>query len=234
MANTLVSFLERRKKTAVKASTLLQKTEEQSEEEQQDKDAEEQEEAQSEHDNEWRVSSDESDEAIQAPSNFGPNLVKIVQTVENGEPEDSVKESQERKTQQIWPREVEQQVEEPVTKPKIWVPKFRDSKGILSSKNDVDLAESVKMFTKSDVASLKKKKKIKPKSQEQEDDFAVVKVKFDVFSLLKDEYSQFKSQKFTMDEQLIKMKYSNRYHTHLYLSLQSTCITFCLGNWYDI
>ncbi|UKK01273.2 hypothetical protein MACK_002086 [Theileria orientalis] len=216
MANSLVSFLERRKKSAVKASALLQKSEEHSEAEPEDKKSEEEPEAQSEHDNEWRVSSDESDDPAKQSSTFGPNLVKVVQVLDNGELDELSKETQEKKTQQVWNKveESEEEAEPEPAKPKLWVPKYKETQNLLNSRNDVDLAESVKMFNKNESLVSKKKKKSKPKSlqelEDEDDDFALVKLKFNVFSLLDSKYSEFKSEKYSMVDDLVKSKYLNR------------------------
>ncbi|EKX72851.1 conserved hypothetical protein [Theileria equi strain WA] len=220
MNNSLVSFLERRKKSTVKTATLLQQTDEVSQDEKSEFNSDEAFDDNSEHDDEWKVSDDEVGSGFQATPAVGAGLMKIVQTVACDEQDEKSTNNEQKVSHQVWPRKEEETVKEeaqPAEEPsKIWVPKFKSAmqSTFVNKNDDIDLAESAKLaFAKSEaaLAAKKTKKKKKPTSMPEEDEeTSFVKIKFDIFSIMDEKYAKFNGSTHTMDEELVKSKYVER------------------------
>ncbi|EDO05848.1 uncharacterized protein BBOV_IV002510 [Babesia bovis T2Bo] len=225
MSKSLASFLDRRKKTTVKAAALLQQTEEAAKVKQNALDGvdETTTELQSEHDDEWKVSDDEDAKAFGNQSNISGSLLKSLRTVA-GEGLDDTRGRQEAKpAQRVWQSITEPVVTKETTQEeasKKWMPKYKSGsvRGGLPTKNDVDLAEAARVAeAKAESAASRKPKIIKkkapsPRPEDNNDPDSYVKVKFNVFSAVGDSYRTFNSQyKSTLlDAETVKAKYIAR------------------------
>ncbi|ORM41345.1 uncharacterized protein BXIN_0783 [Babesia sp. Xinjiang] len=206
MSKSLAAFLDRRKKSTVKAAALLQQTEEAAALKQKALDGADDAvtEVQSEHDDEWKVSDDEDVKAFKNQTTFSGSLLKSVRTVAGEGLEDRGPRQEAKPAQHVW-----KTINEPLEKkeppkeeaPKVWVPKYKSGGlgGGLLSKNDVDLAEAVRVAeAKAEHHHARKTKTLKKKAASSRPDAdpditSFVKIKFNVFSVMPESYRSFKS-----------------------------------------
>ncbi|GBE59873.1 hypothetical protein, conserved [Babesia ovata] len=221
MSKSLASFLDRRKKSTVKAATLLLQTEEAAKQKQKAKAGKEEPlpEQQSDHDDEWKVSDDEETKAIQKQATFSGSLLMSVRTVTGDGAEERGPRADAKPTQHVWQPITEPPVKEepqPEKGAKVWIPKYKSVSFV--GKDDIDLAEAARLAAaKSEHPAASKVKKVKQKPaplQPQDDDEPAryVKVKFNVFSVVDEEYHTFKAPHPTssVDSEKVKAKYIAR------------------------
>ncbi|GFE55528.1 uridylate kinase, putative [Babesia ovis] len=228
MSKSLASFLDRRKKNTVKAAALLQQTEEAARLKQNaldgvDDTATEQ---PSEDDDEWKVSDDEESKAFKSQADFSGSLMKSVRTVAGEGLEDGLKRQESKPSQHVWqtitePVEPKEKTQDEASKK--WMPKYKSGSfgGGLLTKNDVDLAEAVRVAeAKAEAAAARKNKAVKKKepsprpapAADVDDPSNYVKIKFNIFTVVDETYRSFKAPhpSTSLDTESVKAKYIAR------------------------